>query len=394
MLETYNILKSELHSELKNILNYWTNNTLDQENGGFLGQINHYNEVIDNANKGIILNSRILWSFSAASNHLNSNEHKSICDRAYLYLKTFFNDEKHKGVFWELDYQGKPVNKRKQVYAQAFSIYALSEYYIFSKNEDAKNWAIELFNQIEKHAKDNKNIGYFEAFNEDWSPIEDMRLSDKDMNASKTMNTHLHILEAYTTLLKIYDSEALRESLKMLVDVFLEKFLNKNNHYELFFDDNWNLLSNSISYGHDIETAWLVIEAAKLLNDKALLKKTENVALKVANTFLEEALDKDCAVINEKNLTTNHIDTDRHWWPQVEALIGLKYAYNLNKDEKYLTTSIKIWDFTKKHLIDYKNGEWYFRVDKNGDPYTEEDKVSMWKAPYHTTRACIILNNK
>ena len=394
MLETYNILKSELHSELKNILNYWTNNTLDQENGGFLGQINHYNKVIDNANKGIILNSRILWSFSAASNHLNSNEHKSICDRAYLYLKTFFNDEKHKGVFWELDYQGKPVNKRKQVYAQAFSIYALSEYYIFSKNEDAKNWAIELFNQIEKHAKDNKNIGYFEAFNEDWSPIEDMRLSDKDMNASKTMNTHLHILEAYTTLLKIYDSEALRESLKMLVDVFLEKFLNKNNHYELFFDDNWNLLSNSISYGHDIETAWLVIEAAKLLNDKALLKKTENVALKVANTFLEEALDKDCAVINEKNLTTNHIDTDRHWWPQVEALIGLKYAYNLNKDEKYLTTSIKIWDFTKKHLIDHKNGEWYFRVDKNGDPYTEEDKVSMWKAPYHTTRACIILNNK
>ena len=394
MLETYNILKSELHSELKNILNYWTNNTLDQENGGFLGQINHYNEVIDNANKGIILNSRILWSFSAASNHLNSNEHKSICERAYLYLKTFFNDEKHKGVFWELDYQGKPVNKRKQVYAQAFSIYALSEYYIFSKNEDAKNWAIELFNQIEKHAKDNKNIGYFEAFNEDWSPIEDMRLSDKDMNASKTMNTHLHILEAYTTLLKIYDSEALRESLKMLVDVFLEKFLNKNNHYELFFDDNWNLLSNSISYGHDIETAWLVIEAAKLLNDKALLKKTENVALKVANTFLEEALDKDCAVINEKNLTTNHIDTDRHWWPQVEALIGLKYAYNLNKDEKYLTNSIKIWDFTKKHLIDHKNGEWYFRVDKNGDPYTEEDKVSMWKAPYHTTRACIILNNK
>ena len=392
MIEAYNILKSELHSELKNILSYWTNNTLDQENGGFLGQINHYNEVIPNANKGIILNSRILWSFSAASNHLNTNEHKSICDRAYNYLKTFFNDEKHKGVFWELDHQGNPVNKRKQVYAQAFSIYALSEYYIFSKNEEAKNWAIELFNQIEKHAKDPINIGYFEAFNEDWSPIEDMRLSDKDMNASKTMNTHLHILEAYTTLLKIHDSKALRESLKMLVDVFLEKFLNKNNHYELFFDDHWNLLSNSISYGHDIETAWLVIEAAKLLNDKKLLQKTENIALKVVDTFLEEALDKEGAVINEKNLTTNHIDTDRHWWPQVEALIGLNYAYHLNKNEKYLVHSQKIWEFTKKHLIDHKNGEWYFRVDKNGTVYTKEDKVSMWKAPYHTSRACIILN--
>ena len=268
----------------------------------------------------------------------------------------------------------------------------MSEYYIFSRNEEAKNWAIELFELVEKHAKDELNVGYFEAFNEDWSPIEDMRLSEKDMNASKTMNTHLHVLEAYTTLLKIYDNNALRASLKMLVEVFLEKFLNEKNHYELFFDDEWNLLSNTVSYGHDIEAAWLIIEAAKLLKDANLLEKANATAIKVADTFLKEGIDEDGSVLNEKNLSTNHIDTDRHWWPQVEALIGLKYAYHLNPNIKYINASLKIWDYTKKHLIDYEQGEWFFRVSKEGKVYTEEDKVSMWKAPYHTSRAFIILN--
>jgi len=392
MINEYKKLKKELDIELKNILSYWTENTIDKEFGGFLGKRDHYNKVVEKASKGVILNTRILWSFSAATNHLKTDTYKDVCDRSFKYLKDFFNDKINKGVYWEVDYLGNPINKRKQVYAQSFTIYALSEYYIFSKNEEAKTWAIELFNQLEKYAKDSVNEGYFEAFNEDWSPIEDMRLSDKDMNASKTMNTHLHVLEAYTSLLKIYDNNELKASLKMLVKVFLEKFLNTKNHYELFFDDNWNLLSNSVSYGHDIEAAWLVIDAAKLIDDSELLHLSEEVAVKVADTFLLEAIDKEGAVINEKNLTTNHIDTDRHWWPQVEALVGLKYANDLKSDEKYISSSLKIWDFTKKNLIDYKNGEWFFRVDEKGNVYKSEDKVSMWKAPYHTSRACIILN--
>lgn len=392
MINEYKKLKKELNVELKNILSYWIENTIDKEFGGFLGKRDHFNKVVEKASKGVILNTRILWSFSAATNHLKTDTYKDVCDRSFKYLKDFFNDKINKGVYWEVDYLGNPINKRKQVYAQSFTIYALSEYYLFSKNEEAKTWAIELFNQLEKYAKDSVNEGYFEAFNEDWSPIEDMRLSDKDMNASKTMNTHLHVLEAYTSLLKIYDNNELKASLKMLVKVFLEKFLNTKNHYELFFDDQWNLLSNSVSYGHDIEAAWLVIDAAKLIDDSELLHLSEEVAVKVADTFLLEAIDKEGAVINEKNLTTNHIDTDRHWWPQVEALVGLKYANDLKSDEKYISSSLKIWDFTKKNLIDHKNGEWFFRVDEKGNVYKSEDKVSMWKAPYHTSRACIILN--
>ena len=392
MTQDYIGLKEELHSELKNILDYWSTNTLDYDNNGFFGKIDHHNKVVQNAPKGIILNTRILWSFAAASNYLKTDKYAEICLRSYDYLTAYFKDNKHKGVFWELDYKGNPINKRKQVYAQSFTIYALSEYYLFSKNEEAKTWAIELFKILERFAKDKKSTGYLEAFNEDWSPIKDMRLSDKDMNAAKTMNTHLHILEAYTSLLKVYDNPILRASLKELVEIFLDRFLNMNNHYNLFFDKNWKLLSNSVSYGHDIETAWLLIEAAKIVGDVDLLNQTRKLAIKVADTFLDEAIDADGAVMNEKNLDTNHLDTDRHWWPQVEALIGLNYVYNLSKGQKYLDNSVNIWNFTKRNLIDRVNGEWFFRVDKNGNPYTEEDKVSMWKAPYHTSRACIILN--
>jgi len=393
MIDAYKTLKSEVKLELFNILDYWVNNTIDLEYGGFVGKIDHFNNVMKNADKGIILNTRILWSFSAVSNYLQTDLYKDICDRSYNYLKEFFNDDMHQGLYWELNYKGEPLNKRKQVYAQAFGIYALSEYYSLSKNEEVKKWAIKLFELIEKNAKDQKRLGYLEAFNEDWSTIKDMRLSKKDMNASKTMNTHLHVLEAYTSLLKIYDNKELKESLKILIELFLEKFLNSRNHFDLFFDENWNLLSNSVSYGHDIETAWLLIEAAKVIGDGDLLKQTEILEAEVADTFLEEGIDIDGAVINEKNLSINHVDTDRHWWPQMEALVGLNYAYKIKKEEKYITNSLKIWDFTKKYIIDHKNGEWHFRVDKKGKPYRSEDKVSMWKAPYHTTRACILLNN-
>lgn len=392
MIKDYKTLQKELHEELINILSYWEKFALDKEHGGFVGRVQNDNTVVPEASKGIILNTRILWSFSAASNYLQSTAYIEICNRAYLYLKNHFKDIKNKGVFWELDFKGNPVNKRKQVYAQAFCIYALSEYYILTNSKEAKDWAIEIFELLENHAHDHNKKGFIEAFDENWYDIEDMRLSDKDMNAAKTMNTHLHVLEAYTTLYKIYPNQKLKESLTELAELFCTTFLNKNNHFNLFYDKNWKLLSNFISFGHDIETVWLVTEAAKALHNDKILKQAKEITIKVADTFLEEGIDIDGAVLNEKNLTTNKIDRDKHWWPQVEAIIGLKYAHNLSKDQKYLKTSYKIWEFTKYNLLDTKNGEWFFRVDKNGKVYIEDDKISMWKSPYHTSRACIKIN--
>jgi mannobiose 2-epimerase len=386
--------KAELSQELENILKYWKEFSVDKRNGGFIGQRNHHNKEIPNASKGIILNTRLLWTFSAVANHKeeHASELKSIADRAYGYLKKEFRDDNLGGVFWEVDAEGNPIDRKKQIYAQAFAIYALSEYYILSGDEEAKEWAVELFNLVEKHAREREFNGYLEAFQEDWSPIDDMRLSEKDKNSAKTMNTHLHVLEAYTTLYKITKSEAVKEALDNLIELFLDKFYDpKNQHFQLFFDNQWNREGNVVSYGHDIEAIWLMIEAAKASGNKVLIKKTQDIAVPVADTFLKEAYVPGKGVINEKDLDSGKIDTDRHWWPQAEAMVGLEYAYQISGEKNFRNAIFDIWNFTQEHIIDRENGEWFFRIDENNRPYTQEDKLGMWKCPYHNSRACIVL---
>jgi mannobiose 2-epimerase len=390
--DSSNILRNELSEELDNILDYWKTFSQDNEYGGFVGRRDHFNTLVPEANKGIILNTRLLWTFSATGNFRQDKSTIEIATRAYDYLKEFFQDRKNGGVFWELDYLGNPVNTRKQIYAQAFAVYALSEYYKLTQKEEAKSWAVSLFELIEKHGRDRENNGYLEAFQQDWSPIEDMRLSEKEDNSAKTMNTHLHILEAYTTLYQITNEEKVREALQNLSILFLEKFYAEEiQHFHLFFDVKWNRTNNIVSYGHDIEAAWLIIEAIKTLNDPDLLEKANTVAVAVAETFLEEGYVKGSGVLNEKNLESGKLDTDRHWWPQVEAMVGLDFAFRLTKENKFQEAIFDIWEYTKLQIIDRENGEWHFRVNERNKPYTNEDKLGMWKAPYHNSRACMML---
>ncbi len=385
-------LSVSLEKELRNILTYWSENTLDAVNGGFVGERDFFNKLVPDAPKGIILNSRILWSFAAASNHYQSDEYKEVCERSYNYLKANFKDEEFGGVYWELDAKGKPINTRKQVYAQAFMVYALSEYFQFSKKTEALDWAIELYELIEIHANDKIYKGYIEAFNKDWSPIADMRLSDKDENEAKTMNTHLHVLEAYTNLYKSYKSQRLKNNLSVLIQLFLKKFLNPANYMNLFFDEKWNLKSSLISFGHDIETSWLLIEAAKVIENQKLIDETKRIAILIADKFIENGVDVDGGVLYEYEPKTKTLDSDKHWWPQAEALVGLRYAYDITGDEKYLKVSSKIWSFTQEKIIDKKNGEWFWKVNKQGEVSENEYKVGSWKAPYHNSRACIMLS--
>ncbi|MDT0688989.1 AGE family epimerase/isomerase [Salegentibacter sp. F188] len=391
-LNSHKDFRNELSAELDNILGYWKRFSPDDEHGGFVGCRDHYNKLILKANKGIILNTRLLWTFSAIGNFRQDKSTVELATRAYKYLKDYFQDKKNGGVFWELDYTGKPVNTRKQIYAQAFAVYALSEYYKLTKEEEVKNWAVSLFELIEEHGRDRKNNGYLEAFQQDWSPIEDMRLSEKEDNSAKTMNTHLHILEAYTTLYQITKEEKVREALHNLSILFLEKFYAEEiQHFHLFFDVKWNRTNNIVSYGHDIEAVWLIIEAVRTLNDTDLLKKANRVAVDVAETFLKEGYVKGAGVLNEKNLDTGNLDTDRHWWPQVEAMVGLDFAFRITNENEFQEAISDIWEYTKSQIIDRENGEWHFRLNKNNEPYTKEDKLSMWKAPYHNSRACMML---
>lgn len=375
--------------ELANILSFWQSNTIDNSFSGFYGRRDHFNRLIPKAHKGIILNTRILWSFSAAGNFYGNNQYLEICGRAFSYLKDKFKDEEYGGVYWMVDYKGFPSITRKQTYAQAFTIYSLAEYYKYSRDQNALDWAFEIFYQLERIALDHNSGGYIECFTRDWESIEDMRLSEKDLNASKTMNTHLHILEAYTTLFEVSGNEKVGSALENLIHLVLDKFLTEDGHFKLFFSSDWNSLSTEISFGHDIEASWLLINAARELGNKELIIATESIAVSIADSFLKKALDSDYGVYNNMDLHTKQVDTDKHWWPQAEAIVGLLYVWNITGINKYLDIASGIWAFIEQTIIDKTNGEWFFRVNKEGVPYENENKVGPWKCPYHNSRACM-----
>ncbi len=383
-------LKEEFNCELKqDILHYWLKYTMDEKNGGFVGTINCENIPQYDDPKGGILHSRILWTFSAAYKAFGNEEYKVAADRAYEYLKNHFIDKEYGGTFWLVDANGNPFDDRKHVYAQAFSIYSLAEYYLAVKDEEALNHAISLYNLIEKHASEPENGGYFEAFSREWNLIEDVRLSDKDKNEPKSMNTHLHILEGYTNLYRAWPNTQLKEQLTTLVKIFIDKIVNESTTSMVnFMDLDWTPKSDIISFGHDIETTWLLCEAVNLLDDKVLTHTVRDIAISIAESVLSNGVDVDGGLINEANLS-GIIDSDKDWWPQAEAVIGFLNAYEISGKKEFLKASFDSWAFIKSCMIDYTYGEWYEKVNQQGEPYKEMDKVRSWKGPYHNGRAAL-----
>lgn len=375
--------KDELQN---NILPFWINKMTDNQNGGFYGQINGYNRLQPHANKGAVLNARILWTFSAAYRILGNNQYLTTAQRAYTYIRDNFIDKEYGGAYWELDYLGKPVNTKKQVYAQGFVIYGLSEYYRVTQDAEALQLAQSLFILLEKH-RDKESGGYFEAFTREWKPIEDMRLSEKDANEKKSMNTHLHILEPYTNLLRVWNDPHLRKAQEELISIFLDKILdNQSYHQHLFFDERWTVKSTAISYGHDIEAAWLLYEAAQVLNYEGAMQQVSAICLKIADAA-SEGLQDDGSMIYEKN--NNHIDTDRHWWVQAESIVGYMYAYKISKDERYKQYAEQLWIYIQNNITDRTYGEWIWSRNDEGEINRNEDKAGFWKCPYHNSRMCL-----
>lgn len=382
-------LKKEALSLLEeNILPYWINLT-DNKYGGFYGQVTGKEELVKNAPKGGVLHARILWTFSAAYRILKKEEYLLAATHAKDFLLKKFIDKKHGGIYWLLDNKGNPINTKKQIYAQGFAIYGLSEYYRITKDEDVLKEAIALFKLIEKHSFDKEYGGYLEAFKQDWLPIEDMRLSAKDENAVKTMNTHLHILEPYTNLYSVWKNKTLKTQHQNLITIFLEKILNSETHHlNLFFDRNWKNQKQIISYGHDIEATWLLYEAALESDDTDILKKTEHcVPLLLAAA--EEGLQADGSMIYEKDEENNHTDKDRHWWVQAEAVIGFMNHYQHFNHKPSLTKALNCWNYIKNNLLDMQNGEWHWSILANGSINKKDDKAGVWKCPYHNGRMCL-----
>jgi mannobiose 2-epimerase len=382
--------QDELKLELKNIIAYWSTHAVDDAHGGFFGKIANDNTVAEFADKGAVLNARILWSFSAAFN-LDNGYDLELADRAYAYVTGHFIDKDYGGVYWSVDYEGNPQDTKKQVYAIAFTIYALSEYYMASGNEVVKDHAISLYNDLVKYSYDADQGGYLEAFSRDWTELTDLRLSDKDANEKKTMNTHLHVLEAFTNLYRVWPDEGLKRRIVELIDNFSSHIINgETGRMTLFFDENWNSKSDIISFGHDIEASWLLQEAAEIVLEPALFDEVKTLTLKMAYSALD-GMDQDGSMWYEQDPSKSQMIKEKHWWVQAEAMVGFYNAWQLSQDIRFLNASLYTWDFVKFNILNKEYGEWFWGVTESGEIMQDEDKVGLWKCPYHNSRACIEL---
>ncbi len=422
-----NILREEMQDVLtSNILPFWMNKMVDRDHGGFYGRIDGGGVLHPDAEKGAILNARILWSFSAAYRVLRGKNGESSQTDQYLNTATWaknyfiehFIDPDYGGVYWSLNADGTPLDTKKQFYAIGFAIYGLSEYARGTGDREALDYALQLYECVEEHAFDREYNGYIEAMTRDWQPIADMRLSDLDANYPKSQNTHLHIIEPYTNLLRCLkelqaqescnyvpaigsvlpigvsvsqeDINSVEASLRNLINIFTDHILNPDTHHlDLFFDMDWTRGAGQLeSYGHDIECSWLLHEAALVLGDEAVLRKVEPIVRMVAEASAK-GLRPDGSMIHEANLDTGHVDDDLHWWVQAENVVGWFNLWQYFNDEEALDRAVRGWKFICDKLIDYEHGEWYWSRHADGSLNTVDDKAGFWKCPYHNSRMCL-----
>lgn len=419
MNETVQTMKCEMQDVVKNnILRFWMEKMLDREQGGFYGRIDGQGVLHKDAEKGAILNARILWSFSAAYRVLKTPEYLKMAKRAKEYIINHFIDKEYGGVYWSLDSKGNPLDTKKQFYAIGFAIYGMSEYARATGDREALECALQLFDCIEEHALDHQYNGYIEACTREWGEIADMRLSELDANYPKSQNTHLHIIEPYTNLFRCLKELDTTESvnyvpvigavlpvdvavpqetknrveaaLRNIINIFTDRILNPETHHlDLFFDMDWTRGAGHLeSYGHDIECSWLIHEAALVLGDSDVLKKVEPIVQMVAKAS-EKGLRPDGSMIHEANLDTGHVDDDLHWWVQAENVVGWFNLYQYFDDEQALDRAVRCWQYIKDNLIDYENGEWHWSRHPDGTLNTVDDKAGFWKCPYHNSRMCL-----
>ncbi len=381
-------VRHELKKELHNILSFWRKEAVDKENGGFVGEMSNELKILPSAAKGGVLNARILWTFSSAAQFTGKKKDRKTASLAYKYFVDHFIDHEFGGTYWTVSSDGKPLETRKQIYAQAFSVYGLTEYARLTGKHEPLELAMELFNQIEKHGFDSKHNGYFEAYNRKWKLHEDQRLSSIDLNEKKSMNTHLHVIEAYANLYDYTQNPVVKERVENLLEIFSKHIIHsETSHFNLFFDEKWNVKSDKVSYGHDIEGSWLLLEAAEAIKSEKWIHKMKIHALKMAQASFD-GIDGDGGLKYDYE-PGQQDEGEKEWWTLAEAVIGFYNAWELSGNPIYMEKSLGMWDYLKKHFIDRKKGEWFYRIDKNQIPVSSYSKISLWKCPYHNSRMCM-----
>ncbi len=386
MALTFTNFRQEVRNELLNILNYWIRYDIDQENGGFYGAVNHLNQPNPKAPKGIVINSRILWTYAAAQQLFPDPQYPVMAKRAYDYIRKYFVDPLNGGVYWSVTATGEPLEKKKQIYGHAFAIYGLAEYYKISKSQEVLDLAKDIFGHVVKHSYDPVNGGYVEALNNDWSDTDDYILSKGD--SRKSMNTHLHLLESFTNLYRVWKDKSSEFHLKHCLEILINRITDPETYrMTLFFTDKWEPRSTIISYGHDIEASWLIWEAAEVLGNEELITRCRTIAIEMVKAA-SDGLAGDGSIYYEYEPETKKLHTNKDWWPQAEAMVGFFNAYQLTGKVNFLEKSENTWNWIKKYMIDHENGEWFGALDAQ-NVVKSRDKINFWKCPYHNGRACM-----
>ena len=367
------------------ILPYWLG--LKDPKGGFYGEVSSDGKVLYDAPRGVILNARIIWSFAAAYQALHETSYLVAAVHARDYFLEHFCDHKYGGVYWSVDKDGERLDTKKQLYAQGFAIYGLSELYKVTKDDEVLKNAINLYKVVETYFADRENGGYIEALARDFSPLEDMSLSAHDINADKTMNSHLHIQEAYANLYQVWPEEELKGAVERLLDIIGTKVMAADGHLQLYFRKAWSVMPGGVSYGHDIETSWLALECAFALKDLDIVNRVRPWALAMGKAG-NEGLLPDGSLRYEK-LLDGTFDDSRQWWVQAESVVGNLWLWKYHSDPQGADRALAAWKFIKEHLVDAAAGEWWWAMLPDGKPDLSQPKAGFWKCPYHNTRMCL-----
>lgn len=369
----------------ENILPFWIEHSCEDRNDGFVGKMSNDLREDRGAAKGLILNARILWAFSAAVRLDDQKEYEEMAERSFDYLTEYFEDEEEGGYFMRVQPYGRPLGKNKILFGQASTLYGLSEYFLATNSKKSLKRAQSLFNLIESKCREKKGLGYHETFDREWEPIGKEGLPQ----GGKTMGTHLHMLEAYANLYRAWPNQRVEEALRALVDLFFEKMVHPEEFYfHETFDPEWRPLKETHLFGHDLEVAWLLCGAANALEDEALISRANALCLNIADQVLAVGVDEDGGVFN-MGKNGEILDSKKSWWPQAESLIGFVQAWQISDEERYLDAAVGCWEFIEDQIIDSEHGEWFRSVEDASRPRAE--KISEWKGPYHNGRVCMEL---
>jgi mannobiose 2-epimerase len=371
------------------ILPFWCGPALDPERGGWMAWLSNDLKPDRRKPKGLILNTGILWAFSAVFRVRPEPLYRDMANRALDFVMNRFWDAHSGGVFWQLDDAGSVIDDAKRIHGQAFCIYALTEYHrAFSAPEPLAR-AQELFGRVDRHARDPRHGGYLEVCRRDWTASAGARPGEKDPNEKKSLNNHLHLLAAFAGLYRVWKDRHLEQRLFELIELFEQRMLDASSHHlHDFFDHAWKVRSDFYSFGHDIEASWLLCEAADALGDASLFKRVQTMALTLAGAVFAEGLGADGGLYYEGK-AGRVIDPRKEYWPQAEAVVGFLNAFELARDAKFLAAARRAWNYLGHHIVDRTHGEWFCRVNADGLPDATLPKVNERKGPYHGARMCL-----